>query len=203
MVASLSTLYGRLQDDEHPAMDRLRRDAQGQFVPGVGPVPARIMFLGEAPGAAETRNGRPFCGPAGKVLNEWCQIADISRADCFVTNSVKYQPVNSRGDNRKPWKSELEVHTKYLAAETVLVRPQWIVALGSTALTMLWLDLLGDAPKISDVHGREIPITGRYRASRIFALYHPAAVLHNEDLVDVARMDAQRLGDTLRSTVDA
>lgn len=195
LMASLSTVYRRLQDDMHPAMDRLRRDAEGQFVPGVGPVPARIMFLGEAPGTAEERNGRPFCGPAGKVLNEWCELAGLLRGKAFVTNAVKYRPQNSRGDNRKPWVSELEVNQKYFSAEVLLVRPQWIVALGSTALQMLWMTEVGPAPKISEVHGREVT-TGD---QRIFALYHPAAVLHNEDLLDIARADARTLGDHIRS----
>lgn len=197
-MPSLSTVYRRLRDDPHPAMDRLRRDAEGQFVPGVGPVPARVMFLGEAPGTAEERNGRPFCGPAGRVLNEWCELAGFDRRQCFVTNAIKYRPVNSRGDNRKPWRSELDVNQKYVALEAILVRPQWIVALGSTALTMLWLDELGPAPKITDVHGTEIT-TGD---QRIFALYHPAAMLHNEDLTAVCSMDAERLGAALRSTSD-
>jgi uracil-DNA glycosylase len=156
------------------------------------------VLLGEAPGADEAAAGRPFVGPAGKQLNQWLSIAGLDRQELFVTNSVKYRPTKSTGANRKPWKSELQVSTKYLVMELMVVRPKWIVALGSTALTMLWLDLLDPAPQISNVHGTELKVTGRYRPYRVFAMYHPAAVLHNESIVDVAALDARALGVAVR-----
>lgn len=195
-MPSLATIYRRYQGDPHPALNRLRRGDGGRFVPGVGPVPNHVMLLGEAPGEDEVVAGRPFVGRAGKILNEWMTEARLDRRELFVTNSVKYRPVKSKGQNRRPWTSELEVSRRYLDHEIAIVRPQWIVALGGTALKMLWLDGLASPPKVTEAHGGVFFHTKNF--TRIFVMYHPAAVLHDESKAADAIADARELGRIIR-----
>lgn len=188
-AALVRLAYKRHQADPHPTLVKLRRDG-GRLVPGSGPVPARVMIVGEAPGVQEVKQGKPFCGPAGAVLDEWLALAEIRRADCFVTNAVKFRPVDRDGGNRTPRVAELQVSRELLALEATLVRPDWIVAMGNSAVKALWADKLAPAPSMAQAHGEVFMRHMR----RVFVMYHPAAVLHDESKLDVGRADARELG---------
>ena len=159
-------------------------------VPGDGPEDARIMFVGEAPGGEEDRQGLPFVGPAGRLLNELLTQAGLRREDVFITNIVKCRPPQ----NRDPMPSEIEACREYLVGQIAAINPAVLCTLGSPALRTL-VD-----PKLSigRVHGT----ARRHEGILYVPLYHPAAAIHNpalrrtiiEDMAKVAPMlqQAQR-----------
>jgi DNA polymerase len=107
-----------------------------QVVPGEGPARARVMLVGEQPGDQEDRQGRPFVGPAGRILDRAIQDAGIERKQVFVTNAVKHFKFEQRGKRRlhkRPNASEIEACRWWLERERAIVRPRVIVAMGATA----------------------------------------------------------------------
>lgn len=151
-----------------------------QLVPGEGSPTADVMLLGEAPGASEDREGRPFVGRAGRLLDELLAEAGLERGDVYITNVVKARPP----DNRDPKADEVAHHLPWLEAQLALIRPRLVVPLGRHALA----HFVDDA-KISQVHGTQLDSRGR----TLFPLYHPAAALHNVGLRDTLFEDARRL----------
>jgi len=151
------------------------------MVPGEGDPNADIMIVGEAPGASEDKQGRPFVGRAGKLLDELLAAAGLERADVYITNVVKARPPG----NRDPRADEVAHHMPWLEAQLALIQPRLIVPLGRHALAHF-----SDGAKISEVHGSEITERGR----TLFPLYHPAAALHNQSLRGTLFEDARALG---------
>lgn len=194
MNAQLKRLYAKHRDSDHPILTKLRK-GDGRFVPGVGPVPARVMFVGEAPGESESNTGQPFCGPAGSVLNGWLSLAGLHREDVFITNAVKFRPTDRDGRNRTPRVGELAVSRDLLAAEATVVSPEWIVCLGATAVKALWSQsvALQPTPNMADAHGQMYSRYGR----KVYVMYHPAAVLHDESKLDTGVADALEFGRLL------
>lgn len=156
------------------------------LVPGEGAPDAAVVFVGEAPGASEDRQGRPFVGSAGRLLDTLLAGADLDRGDIFITNVVKARPPG----NRDPKADEVEHHLPWLQAQLQIIDPQLIVPLGRHALGRFAADA-----KISQVHGQVLEHEGR----RLFPMYHPAAALHNQSLRSTLHDDARRLGATLRA----
>jgi uracil-DNA glycosylase len=156
-----------------------------QLVPGEGPPEARVVFLGEAPGASEDREGRPFVGRAGKLLDELVVAeAGLRREDVYVTNLVKARPPG----NRDPRKAEVAHHLPWLLAELELLRPRVVVPLGRFALNHFAPDL-----KITQARGTPVERDGRL----LFPLLHPSAVLRTPALRDGYRADARALAALL------
>jgi DNA polymerase len=151
------------------------------MVPGEGDPDAAIMIVGEAPGANEDKQGRPFVGRAGKLLDELLAAAGLERADVYITNVVKARPPG----NRDPRAAEVEHHMPWLETQLALIQPALVVPLGRHALAHF-----SDAAKISEVHGTEITERGR----TLFPLYHPAAALYNQSLRETLFEDARALG---------
>src|SRR5262249_47466814 len=103
---------------------------------GEGPTSARIIFVGEQPGNEEDKRGRPFVGPAGRILDQALQDAGIARADVYVTNVVKHFKFEERGKRRihkKPSAAEVSACEPWLKVEVELLRPEIMVCLGATA----------------------------------------------------------------------
>jgi len=144
-----------------------------------------LMFVGEAPGGAEDRLGRPFVGPAGQFLNELLTTIGLRRAETYITNVVKCRPPG----NRDPMLAEIEACQDYLLGQMGTIMPRVVCPLGRFALAAL----LGDALSISRVHGTS------YRRGGILylPLYHPAAALHNDQLRDILFDDFAKLGKLL------
>ncbi|MFB3894507.1 MAG: uracil-DNA glycosylase [Phycisphaerae bacterium] len=147
-------------------------------VPGEGPCEARIMLVGEAPGAAEDRTGRPFVGQAGRFLDKLLTAVRMSRKDFFITSAVKCRPPH----NRPPRADELATcKATWLLRQIELVNPRLIVALGAVALRQLVgkSALLGKSARVGnpvrldDLHGRLFSLDSR----RVLATYHPAAAM--------------------------
>jgi uracil-DNA glycosylase family 4 len=154
-------------------------------VPGEGSLNTEIMFVGEAPGFNEDKQGRPFVGQAGKFLNELLAEAGLRREDVFITNVVKCRPPN----NRDPLPFELHACRPYLERQIALINPRVIVTLGRYSLGTFFP---GDM--ISRVHGMLREKDGRY----YYAMYHPAAALHQESLRQTLINDMRKLGRYLQ-----
>jgi uracil-DNA glycosylase family 4 len=162
-------------------------------VPGEGSASADIVFVGEAPGVQEDLQGRPFVGPAGKLLSDLLASISLRREDVFITNMVKCRPPG----NRDPSPGEISSCSRYLDTQIGHIRPKVIVPLGRHALAK-WF------PKetISKARARPRIIDG----ITIFPMYHPAAALHNQSLRPTIKEDfhkmAQYLKDTQREPLD-
>ncbi len=154
-------------------------------VPGEGDPEARVMVVGEAPGANEDKQGRPFVGASGRRLDALLAEAGLSREEVFITNVLKARPPG----NRDPRADEVAHSWPWLRAQLEAIEPELLVPLGRHALRRFAPDL-----KIGEVHGRLVEVDGL----RLFPLYHPAAALHNQSLRATLEEDARRLGVELR-----
>ena len=154
------------------------------IVPGEGSHTADVMLVGEAPGASEDKQGRPFVGRAGKLLDELLAEAGLAREDVFITNVVKARPPG----NRDPKADEVAHHRPWLEAQLEVIGPRLVVPLGRHALKHFARDA-----KIGESHGHVMERDGR----ALFPMYHPAAALHNQSLRSVLHKDAQALGKAL------
>ncbi len=166
--------------------------AQGRTlaVPGEGPRTARVMFVGEAPGFHEDRQGRPFVGAAGAFLNELLTSIGLKREEVYITNIIKCRPPG----NRDPYMDEIEACSPYLDRQVELINPKVIVTLGRYSLAH-WLP----NAKISQVHGKPIRVGDRV----VFPMYHPAAALHQPALKRTVEEDFQKLGAFLAGLLQA
>ena len=154
------------------------------MVPGEGDPDADVMLVGEAPGANEDEQGRPFVGRAGKLLDELLAEAGLEREQVYITNVVKARPPR----NRDPKAGEVAHHMPWLEAELALVQPRLVIPLGRHAL-----EHFADDVKISEVHGTEMTERGR----ALFPLYHPAAALRGQGLRATLFEDARKLRKAL------
>lgn len=147
-------------------------------VPGEGRARLGVMVVGEAPGAAEDAEGRPFVGAAGTLLTKTLAKLGVSRDDLYITNVVKCRPPN----NRTPTREEVEACLPYLLKQIELVKPRRVLALGLVSAKAL-LELIGrKVEKVGEVRGRCFP--GRISGVEleVCVTYHPAAVLRNPSL---------------------
>jgi uracil-DNA glycosylase family 4 len=152
-----------------------------QAVPGYGPVTARVMAVGEAPGESEDREGKPFVGAAGRLLTSLLESVGLDRRDIYITNIVKCRPPR----NRDPEPLEVESCSHFLDEQIALLQPDVILLLGRHALSRL----LPDAGGISRLHGERVR-----RNDRVFVpLYHPAAALYNGALKETLEADMRRV----------
>jgi DNA polymerase len=159
------------------------------MVPGEGDPAAELVFVGEAPGASEDREGRPFVGRAGKLLDQVIEEAGLTRGEVYITNVVKARPPG----NRDPKAPEIAHHMPWLEEELALIRPRLVVPLGRHALAHFAADA-----KISEAHGRLVADGER----ALFPLYHPAAALRSSTLRATLFEDARELARALQS-IDA
>jgi uracil-DNA glycosylase family 4 len=160
-------------------------ETASRMVPGEGNPAARVMFVGEAPGATEDTLGRPFMGRAGKLLDELIGEAGLVRADVWITNVVKARPPK----NRDPKAPEVAHCMPWLERELAIIGPKLVVPLGRHALKHF-----APAAKIGEVHGKVLSVGDR----ELFPLYHPAAAMYNQTLKATLFEDARSLGDRLR-----
>ena len=166
--------------------DLWKRGTQTVF--GEGARRATVMFVGEQPGNDEDLSGRPFVGPAGKLLDQALESAGIDRTQVYVTNVVKHFKWIPRGKRRiheKPNAREIAACRPWLEAEIKLMKPRVIVCLGATAAQ----SLLGRSFKVSQQRG--IPIEGTQLAPYVVATVHPSSVLRAPD-DDTRRRERER-----------
>lgn len=149
-------------------------------VPGEGPINAKIMFLGQAPGAEEDKTGRPFVGRAGQFLNQLLKIAKIKREKIFITSPIKCFPPK----NRKPAKKEIEICLPYLKKQITIINPQKFVLLGEVAFSVFF-----PKEKLGKFRGQWIQKGGKL----YFPTYHPAAGLRFPKIRKILEEDFKNL----------
>jgi uracil-DNA glycosylase len=143
-----------------------------QVVPGVGSPRARVLFLGEAPGAREDEAGEPFVGSAGRLFARLLEGVGLRRRDVYITNVVACRPPK----NRAPRPGEIRAHAPWLEEQIRLVSPDIIVTLGRTALTYFL-----PKAKVTELTGRPQALVWQERTVTLLPLFHPAAALRSPD----------------------
>ena len=167
------------------------RLAQGrtQVVFGSGSPHAELMFVGEAPGFHEDKQGIPFVGQAGKLLERLLAGIGLQREDVYIANVLKCRPPG----NRDPQPDEIESCEPHLFRQIELIEPAVIATLGNFATKLLSGRPLG----ITRVHGQEQRLTIAGRNVRLYPLYHPAAALYTPAMLKVLESDFARLPELL------
>ena len=178
-LAALRT--GPLADCRACKLHRGRR----QVVFGVGDPSARILFVGEGPGANEDRLGEPFVGKAGQLLDRIIEAMGLARSDVYIANIVKCRPP----DNRDPEPDEVAACEPYLQQQIRIVRPEVLVALGRVAA----VTLLRTETSLSRLRGR----WHTYEGIPLRATYHPAFLLRQPDMKRNAWQDVQAVMERL------
>lgn len=172
---------------------KYRKENNYYPVIGEGSHNAKIMFVGEAPGRNEAETGRPFCGQAGKLLDELCESIGLSRNEVYVTNIVKDRPPA----NRDPLPTEIELYAPFLDRQINIIQPDVIATLGRFSTTYI-LDRFQSEDKnikISLAHGKKFEVWSEYGPIYIFPLYHPAVALYNPSQKQILFKDFQALKD--------
>ena len=167
------------------------RLAQGrtQVVFGAGNPRADLMFVGEAPGFHEDKQGVPFVGQAGKLLDGLLAGVELRREDVYIANVLKCRPPG----NRDPQPDEIESCEPHLFRQIELIEPKVIATLGNFATKLLSGRPLG----ITRVHGQEQALTIAGRSVVLFPLYHPAAALYTPAMLKVLESDFARLPELM------
>ncbi len=166
---------------------------QNGFLPviGEGSHFAKIMFVGEAPGANEAKTGRPFVGAAGKFLNEMLEGVGIKREDVYITNIVKDRPP----ENRDPFPEEIFLYGPFLNRQIEIIEPKVIATLGRFSMdyVMKNFGLDFEIEQISKAHGKNYDANVSYGKVKIIPFYHPAAALYNGSMREVLKQDFEIL----------
>ncbi len=174
----LEKLHQEIRNCKKYPLWKLRKNA----VPGEGPVNAKIMIVGQSPGVQEDKRGRPFCGPAGKLLDELLKIAKIERKKVFITSPLKCLP--QPPINRKPKKEEIEACLPWLKKQIEIINPKYFILLGEVAFSVFF-----PKKKLSDVRGKLIEKDGKF----YFPTYHPAAGLRFPRIKKILEKDFKNL----------
>jgi uracil-DNA glycosylase len=149
-------------------------------VPGEGTERPEILFIGEAPGFHEDQMGRPFVGPAGQFLDKMLASIDLKRHQVHIANVVKCRPPN----NREPQTDEIENCRPWLDKQIELLKPKMIVTLGRYSMMKFF-----PGKSISKIHGTGVKVNGIV----YFAMYHPAAALHQQSLRETLEQDMLKI----------
>ncbi len=158
---------------------------------GEGNHQAKIMFIGEAPGLQEAKHARPFCGPAGHILDQLLQSAGLKRKDVYIANILKDRPPK----NRDPQPTEIKACTPYLERQIMLIKPKCLCSLGRYAMNYL-MDKFGLRDKIEPIgriHGRVFQAPEKFGKLSLIPFYHPATAVYNSNMKPVLEKDFQIL----------
>jgi uracil-DNA glycosylase len=159
--------------------------ARQTVVFGSGNADADLMFVGEAPGVNEDKQGLPFVGQAGRLLDTLLGEIGLQRTDTFICNVLKCRPPG----NRDPLPQEIDNCQDYLFRQIELIEPRVICTLGNFSTKLL----RGEPTGITRLHGREEIRRIGPRRVRLYPIYHPAAALYTPKMLEVLREDFQRL----------
>src|SRR6476469_6464487 len=187
-------------DERLAKLEQLQQEALGctrcrlaegrtQVVFGVGNPDAELMFVGEAPGFHEDKQGFPFVGQAGKLLDKLLAGIGLTRADVYIANVLKCRPPG----NRDPQPDEIELCEGYLFRQIESIEPKLVATLGNFATKLLSGKQLG----ITRVHGQEQEVTLGGNKVLLYPLYHPAAALYTPAMLKVLETDFARLPELL------
>ncbi len=175
-MSTLSKLYEEITRCQLCEIAKYRT----KTVPGEGAEDAEIMFIGEAPGWHEDQQGRPFVGPAGQYLDQLLALIGLKRQQVYIANVIKCRPMG----NRDPLPSEILNCRKWLERQIEVIQPKMIVTLGRYSMAMFF-----PGKSISKIHG-----TAQKRDNVIYyAMYHPAAALHQQSLRQAIEADMLKI----------
>jgi uracil-DNA glycosylase family 4 len=169
-------------------------EGRTQVVFGSGHPQADLMFVGEAPGFHEDKQGVPFVGQAGKLLDKLLAGIGLTRSDVFVANVLKCRPPG----NRDPQPDEIQACEGHLWKQIELIQPKVVATLGNFATKLLSGRQLG----ITRVHGQEQETTLGGNRVLLYPLYHPAAALYTPRMLEVLESDFRRLPELLGRAVE-
>jgi DNA polymerase len=164
-------------------------EGRTQVVFGVGNPDADLMFVGEAPGFHEDKQGYPFVGQAGKLLDELLNGIGLTREDVYIANVIKCRPPG----NRDPMPDEIEACEAHLFRQVELIEPRIVGTLGNFATKLLSGKQLG----ITRVHGQEQEVVLGGRSVILYPLYHPAAALYTPAMLKVLQEDFARIPELM------
>lgn len=179
-MSALTHLYKEIERCEDCDLGKHRT----RVVPGEGPENANILFIGEAPGWHEDQQGRPFVGPAGKYLEELLATIRLKREQVYIANVIKCRPPG----NRDPFPSEIQACSKWLNLQIELLQPKMIVTLGRYSMAKYFPN-----QSISQVHGK----ARKQDNVILYAMYHPAAALHQGSLRKIIETDMLKIPQIL------
>lgn len=159
-------------------------------VPGSGNPEAKILFIGEAPGAQEDAQGLPFVGNSGKLLDKLLASISVNRSDVFICNILKHRPP----ENRDPLPEEIKVCVPFLKAQLKIIEPKVIITLGRFAMNYFFpLETIGR------VHGKINKIKWQGIDLVIIPVYHPSAGLRNGQMLASLQADFKTIGQYLKN----
>jgi DNA polymerase len=170
-------------------------EGRTQVVFGSGHPDADLMFVGEAPGFHEDKQGVPFVGQAGKLLEKLLEGIGLGREDVYIANVLKCRPPG----NRDPQQDEIEACESHLWKQIELIRPKLVATLGNFATKLLTAQPTG----ITRVHGQEREVVLGGNRVLLYPLYHPAAALYTPRMLDVLAADFARIPALLGRDVPA
>ncbi len=189
-MSEFVTLAALAAEEEICTRCTLYRNAT-QAVPGEGPRGARVMLVGEQPGDADDMSGRPFVGPAGRLLDKALEKVGLPRDECFVTNAVKHFKFEPRGKRRlhkKPDAGEIDACRWWLDHEREIVQPGLVVAMGVSAIR----GVLGQTGAVSRLRGKLLDLDAR---TKFLATIHPSFLLRLTEEADKRAQWTRFLGD--------
>ncbi|MGD1118775.1 MAG: uracil-DNA glycosylase [Dehalococcoidales bacterium] len=175
-MSALTDLYRQIALCHKCDIARLRT----KVVPGEGAENAEIIFIGEAPGWHEDQQGRPFVGQAGQFLDKLLASIGLKREQVYIANVIKCRPP----DNRDPLPTEIQNCDPWLETQIALIKPKMIVTLGRYSMAKYF-----PGKSISKIHGTAVKRDGVL----YFAMYHPAAALHQRSLQQAIEADMQKI----------
>ncbi|MCL5784953.1 MAG: uracil-DNA glycosylase [Patescibacteria group bacterium] len=185
-IKKLEQLKKKMEEDQTLPL----RNQATRLVFGEGNPETKVYFLGEAPGAKEDETGRPFVGPAGKLLGKLLESIGLKREDVYISSVVRFRPPQ----NRDPKPEEIAAFAPYVDAEIQIICPQIIVTLGRFSLNKFFPEA-----KISQIHGQSQKINWQGQNIFVVPMYHPAAALRNNQIKKVLEKDFEVIRDLLDS----
>ena len=188
---AMKQIRDELVDFKASPLYKYRQENHYFPVIGEGGHHAQIMFVGEAPGENEAKTARPFCGAAGRVLDELIVSIGLNRKDVYITNVVKDRPPS----NRDPLPEEIELYAPFLVRQVNIIQPKIIATLGrfSMEFVMRKFGLGLELESISKMHGKAFTAETDFGEMKIVPLYHPAVALYKNSMKKVLMEDAQIL----------
>lgn len=160
-----------------------------KLVFGTGNTEAKILCIGEGPGFNEDREGLPFVGQAGKLLDNLFPLAGLERKEVFITNVVHHRPPG----NRDPEPNEIEAYGKYLDKIIEIIDPEVVITLGRYSMAKFLPNVF-----ISNVHGKKHEVSWNGKDIVVIPMYHPAASLRNGNIFELEKNDFFQLKEILR-----
>jgi DNA polymerase len=182
----LAELYEEMRDCQKCSLCKSRTN----LVFGAGNEKAEIVFVGEAPGYYEDKEGKPFVGQAGKLLDKLLDSIGLKREDVYIANVLKCRPP----ENRNPLPQEIETCKPYLFKQIEIIKPRVVCTLGNFATQTILEKKIG----ITKVRGEPVPVRNFF----VFPLFHPAAALHQNWVLEPLREDFRKLKEFVDSGVE-